>query len=99
MRDYLLAPEHPVGGTKARFFAALGFTRDGWPVLQAALLALAYASEAEPGEVTVFGQKYVIRGIVTGPGGRAAWVVTAWIVRAGEDAPRLVSAYPGEPPR
>ena len=36
----------------------------------------------------MFGQKYVVRGIIQGPGGRAAWVLTAWIVRAGEDAPR-----------
>lgn len=99
VRDYLLAPDHPVGGAKARFFAALGFTRDGWPLLRAAFLALAQEREAELGEATVFGQKYVVRGIIRGPGGRAAWVLTAWIVRAGEDAPRLVSAYPGEPPR
>ena len=97
IRDYLLAPDHAVGGAKARFFAALGFTRDGWPLLRDALLAVAIGHDAEPGEATVFGQKYVVRGIIQGPGGRAAWVLTAWIVRAGEDAPRLVSAYPGEP--
>ena len=73
--------------------------RDGWPLLREALLALGRAGEAEPGKATVFGQKYVVRGIVTGPSGRTAWVRTAGIVRAGEDAPRLVSAYPGEPPR
>jgi hypothetical protein len=99
VRDYLLSPEHPVGRGKARFFAALGFTRDGWPLLRDALLAVAREGEAEPGELTVFGQKYAVRGILRGPGGRAGAVLTAWIVRRGEDAPRLVSAYPGEAPR
>lgn len=99
VRDYLLAPDRPVGWAKARFFAALGFTREGWPLLRDVLLAVARDGEAEPGEATVFGQKYAVRGIVRGPAGRAAAVLTAWIVRRGEDAPRLVSAYPGEAPR
>ena len=99
VRDYLLSPEHPVGRGKARFFAALGFTRDGWSLLRDALLALAREGEAELGEATVFGQQYAIRGIVRGPGGRAAAVVTGWMVRRGEDAPRFVTAYPGEAPQ
>lgn len=99
VRDYLLAPDHPVGRAKARFFAALGFTRDGWPELRDALLAIARDGDAEAAEATVFGQKYAVRGILRGPAGRTAPVLTAWIVRRGEHAPRLVSAYPGEVPR
>ena len=34
VRDYLLALDHPVGRAKARFFVALGFTRDGWSLLR-----------------------------------------------------------------
>ena len=99
VRDYLLAPDHPVGRPKARFFMALGFTRDAWPRLRDALLAVARDGEAEIGEATVFGQKSAVRGIVRGPAGRTAAVLTAWIIRRGEDAPRLVSAYPWEAPR
>ena len=94
VRDYLLALDHPVGRAKARFFVALGFTRDGWSLLRDALLTVARAGKAELGETTVFGQKYSVRGIVVGPAGRTAAVLTAWVVRWGEDAPRLVSAYP-----
>ena len=97
VRDYLLSPDHRVGRSKARFFVALGFTQDAWPRLQAALLALAREGTAELGEATIFGQKYTARGIIRGPAGRAAVVVTAWIVLRGEDVPRLVTAYPGEP--
>ena len=99
VRDYLLSPDHRVGKAKARFFGALGFTRDNWPLLRDALLAVAREREAELGETSIFGQKYVARGIVYGPAGRAATVVTAWIVLRGEDVPRLVTAYPGEAPR
>lgn len=96
VRDYLLSPEHPVGRAKARFFAALGFTREGWPGLQHALLALAVDGEAAPSPASEFGRKYVVRGIIWGPAGRAASVETVWIVLAGEDVPRLVTAYPGD---
>ncbi len=96
VRDYLLSPDHPDGSSKGRFFAALGFTRAGWPLLRDALLALARGGEAEAAGAGVFGQKYVVRGIVTGPTGRTAAVVTVWIVLRGDDVPRLVTAYPGE---
>jgi hypothetical protein len=99
VRDYLLSPDHRVGRSKARFFGALGFTQAAWPALRDALLAVAREGVAEPGETSVFGQKHVVRGIIRGPTGRTAAVVTAWIVLRGEDAPRFVTAYPGEVPR
>ena len=96
VRDYLLSPEHPVGRGKARFFAALGFVGADWPLLRDALLALARDGEAVTDEMTEFGQKYAVGGMVRGPGGRSGAVMTAWIVRRGESAPRSVTAYPGE---
>jgi hypothetical protein len=47
-------------------------------------------------EETEHGRKYEIRGILRGPSGRASLVVTIWIIREGEDEPRLVTAYPGD---
>ena len=44
--DYLLNPEHPDNGGKAAFFLALGYNRDDWPSLPAALRRLAVATEA-----------------------------------------------------
>lgn len=99
VRDYLLSPDHRDGRSKARFFGALGFTRDGWSLLRDALLAVARDGEAESAEGGVYGHKYVVRGIVQGPTDRAAGVVTVWIVLRGEDIPRLVTAYPGEAPQ
>ena len=95
IRDYLLSPEHPVGRGKARFFGALGFRRAEWPALQAALVELARDGAVTVGDATPFGQKYRVGGMMQGPNGRVAAVETAWIVLAGEDFPRLVTAYPG----
>ena len=39
LTDYLLNPDHPVGGDKAAFLDRFGFRREAWPVLEAALLA------------------------------------------------------------
>ena len=96
VRDYLLSPEHPVGRAKAWVFAALGYAGADCPAFRDVLLALARDGEAAPGPATVFGQKWTVRGTLRGPAGRSAPVVTAWIVLAGEDVPRLVTAYPGE---
>lgn len=97
VRDYLLAPGHPVGQAKARFFAALGFRQAEWPALREALLAHA-GGEAEPAGGGPHGRKYAVRGILRGPAGREASVVSVWIVLAGDEVPRLVTAYPGEAP-
>ena len=95
VHDYLLSPDHRDGGSKARFFRALGFTRDGWSLLRDALLAVARNGEAETAEATAFGQKYVVRGIVRGPADRTATVLTVWIALRSDGIPRLVTAYPG----
>ena len=98
VRDYLLSFEHPVGRAKARIFAALGFHREAWAELRLALLAFADTDLAELGSTTAFGQKYVVRGTIQGPTGQSAAVATAWIILAGEDFPRFVTAFPGDRP-
>jgi hypothetical protein len=94
LRDYLLSHEHPIGRTKAEFFGSLGFSQGEWPLLEAALREIVL-EEATPGQVSVYGQKYESHAIMQGPNGRRAHVTVVWIVRTGEDFPRLVTAYPG----
>ena len=94
IRDYLLSPEHPVGGAKARFFKSVGFSRNDWEAVQQALADFAVC-EAQPGKRTGFGHKYIVEGTIEGPAGRVASIVVVWIVLAGEDFPRFVTAYPG----
>lgn len=94
VRDYLLSEAHPVGRFKAAFFMALGYSKDHWELLRDDLLALARTSPAAPGKTSAFGRTFEVDGILTGPSGRSADVKTVWIVRANEDAPRFVTAFP-----
>lgn len=96
VRDYLLSREHSVGRFKAVFFESLGYSADAWQQLEADLRVLAVAGEATLGDQTKYGQKYEVRGTLSGPSGRSASVVTVWIVRWGEDSPSFVTAFPGE---
>lgn len=96
LRDYALSPEHPVGRFKASFFSKFGFTVDTWLNLDQELRRLVLWNLAEFGERTAFGQKYLVRGKIKGPVGRAAEITSVWIVLDGEQIPRLVTLYPEE---
>ena len=94
VRDYLLAPSHPVGRFKAAFFCGLGYSRSDWCRLESDLRKLALCEEAIPLQAIEYGQKYEVRGTLTGPARRKARVITVWNVPAGDDVPRFVTAYP-----
>jgi hypothetical protein len=94
--DYLLNPAHPDNGGKAAFFLALGYKRDDWPSLAAALRRLAVATEAAKSMETAHGIKYIPDGGMETSGGKTRGVRTIWIVDRGLDRPRLVTAYPCE---
>lgn len=90
---YLLSPVHPVGRHKAAFFGSLGYTQADWQTLSDAITGLVIGDVARVQE-TNFGTKYEVPGTITGPNGRAAAIVTAWIVLSSEDFPRFITAYP-----
>lgn len=96
LRDYLLSTEHPVGRFKAAFFIRLGYSRKDWRRLEIDILQLARSGTALESQVFSFGRKYEVNGMLRGPSGREAKVTTVWIVRSGEDYPRLVTVYPGD---
>ena len=96
LHGYLLSSTHPVGRFKARFFAALGYTADDWQTLEADLRIQHLSQNAEPGEVTPYGQPYTIRAILKGPGGESALLVSVWFVRSFTQEPHFVTAYPGD---
>lgn len=93
LQEYCLSPTHPRGRHKARVFAAvLGLTADDAELLRDALLQAARTEDATPTEQDTFGQRYVIDFQMQGSPG-AAIVRSAWIVRTGEQFPRLTSCY------
>jgi hypothetical protein len=94
IRDYLLNPGHPVGGSKAVWFASIGYTLDNWQELAHDLLHLARTSGDFTAKPSPFGVKYEVSGEIGRPGHRPAAVVSVWIVEE-DGSPRLVTAYPG----
>ena len=94
VRNYLLSPHHLLGAHKAVVFARLGFRRRNWRDLRRALKRIAMTGEALHLGVTEYGQKFLIRGILRSAQGDSVAFVTIWMIPAGEDTPRFVTAYP-----
>lgn len=95
IHDYLLSNSHPVGRFKAAFFVALGYSAADWEVFAADLKRHAMDNEALATELSEYGQKFEVRGMIKGPAGKGAVLVAVWIVLCGEDFPRFVTAFPG----
>ncbi|HEY7290396.1 MAG TPA: hypothetical protein VH583_11230 [Vicinamibacterales bacterium] len=96
--DYLLNDAHPDNGGKAHFFISLGFSRDHPELLIQALCGVAEHGELVHRIESPHGEKSVVDGwlsVHTGES-RRRLVRTVWIIDAGKDAPRLVTAYPGQ---
>lgn len=91
---YCLDSTHPRGRHKARVFAArLGIAAEHAEELRRALLDAARTSEdASATEEDGFGRRFVLDFDMTGSRG-AAKIRSSWIIRAGEDFPRLTSCY------
>lgn len=93
LRGYCLNENHRRGRHKARVFAAaLGLTAENAELLQEALLIAARTYEATPTEAIEYGQLYMLDFLMSGSTGEAM-VRSGWIVRTGEDFPRLTSCF------
>jgi len=93
LRDYCLNANRPRGRHKARLFAAaLGVTAEDAEELHEWLLQGIRHQEATPGVIDVYGERYTVDMPVTRLS-RQAVVRTAWIVKRGEDFPRLTSCF------
>jgi hypothetical protein len=94
IREYMLNPAHPVGGSKATFFLRFGFHVSHWRVLAKALLHHARDNELLRVEQTEHGVRYVVDGPLCAPDGTILNVRSAWYIDSGEDAPRFITAHP-----
>jgi hypothetical protein len=90
---YCLSPDHDDGRHKAHLFQTLlGLNLDNAGLLLDALQQAAATTDAVAGKLDKYGQRYVIDFDFTGPAGTAT-IRSAWIIRTGEDVPRLVTCY------
>jgi hypothetical protein len=93
LRDYCLSESHPRGKHKARVFASvLGITADDAAELRSAMLAAVRVTEAIEGERDEYGQRYLV-DFPMNHHVNEAMIRSAWIIRRGEDTPRLTSCY------
>jgi len=91
---YLLAPEHPAGGAKARFFLNVGFDAERPDDLISALRQIARNGLVAETIHTSHGIKYAVDGMVTTPSDRCVRLRTIWIRNPDSYRPRFVTAYP-----
>ena len=91
--DYRLNPSHPRGRHKARVFReALGLERSDASWLRGALLEAARSGEAIQVAEDAWGTQWCLDATIKRQG-KSAVVRTIWIVRAGENVPRLVTCW------
>ena len=93
IRDYCLNPDHPRGKHKARVFESVfGFRQSDSSRLLDLIAVGIVTAESDVGERDDFGARFTT-DIEIRVGGCVAVVRTAWIVRTGEDFPRLTTCY------
>jgi hypothetical protein len=93
LSEYCLSTEHPVGKHKAAVFrAALGLTVVDALVLREWILRAAIDGQAVFERADEYGDRYRLDFEVVTPSGQAL-VRSAWIIRSGEDFPRLTTCY------
>ncbi|MDP2795476.1 MAG: hypothetical protein Q8O25_15575 [Sulfurisoma sp.] len=93
LRLYALNPEHPEGRHKARvFLAALGISACDTEWLAGQILARLPGSQVRQGQTDQYGRRFEVDVRLT-RGSRSAVVRTAWIIRVGEDIPRLATCF------
>ncbi len=94
LHNYLLSKIHSIGKWKAGFFLSLGFDATKVDELERDLVAIAHSEDISEVIPSVHGTKYVVDGLLQAPNGRSVQMRTVWIIDAGEDQPRFVTAYP-----
>ena len=96
--DYLLNAGHPDNGGKSKFFERLGYVPSDPSPLVSALKQVVETGEVVERLESIHGQKYVVDGMLVShtEQNRSRHIRTVWILERSTDAPRLVTAYPGE---
>jgi hypothetical protein len=89
---YCLSTDHPRGRNKARVFASVGIRPEDAEELKDALLAAARNAEARSGIASPYGDRYIVDFDLIRER-KTVRVRSTWIVRIGEELPRLTSCY------
>ena len=93
---YLLDPQHEDAGGKAPYFIDRGFRAEAWELFAERLREHAVEHGATETEKRENGTTYIIRGPLRIPGGGYTQlpVRAVWMIDAGKEVPRFITAYP-----
>lgn len=93
LSGYCLDLQHPRGRHKARLFASrLGISSNEEELLRRALMTAAATEEATSLGEDEFGRRFAVEFDLRGPSGSGR-VRSYWIIRRGEEYPRLITCY------
>lgn len=93
LSEYCLNPFHPTGKHKAKGFTTqLGIKQGDAEWLKAQILEKITEAEAQPQFEDAFGKRYGVDLLIKN-GHLEAIIRTAWIVKWGEEFPRLLTCY------
>ena len=94
LTEYALNFEHPTGKEKAKAFKeALGYTKESYTYLKTKILDSFDEKELVYKREDKYGKRYEQIMQITGPNGKTANVLTAWIKDNDNAEPRLTSIY------
>lgn len=91
IETYLMNPDHPDGGSKARFFLQVGFDND---TLESALKQKILENIFAVSITNLFGTKYVVEAQIESPSGFSFNLRSVWVILSGSLHPILITAYP-----
>lgn len=97
--DYLLSSSHPDGQAKAEFFRRFGFRREQWEVLAESLRRHGATHPISKTVESPHGTRYSVDGEIESPDRRNPRVRSVWMLEAGTQSPRLITAHPLEVPK
>jgi hypothetical protein len=94
LSGYLLSETHSVGKSKSKLLRSVGFNEVNAATLKLGLIAIAHSEDVIETISSEYGIKYTIDGQLETPVGGTIKMRTIWIVEAGQEKPRFVTAYP-----
>jgi hypothetical protein len=92
LTDYLLRPRDD--HDKSGFLAVAGYTALHADRLESDLRAQLLPLDVSPAGQTAYGEKFVVRGPLTGPNGRTLRVLSVWMREKATGLVKFITLYP-----
>lgn len=92
LSDYLLRPRDD--HDKSGFLAVAGYTGLDAERLEADMRVQLLPLEAASAGETVYGEKFIVRGSLTGPNGRTLKVLSVWMAEKATGLTKFITPYP-----